>query len=210
MRTHVGNVKQQISDDLNLTETQFSQAVSIFYIGARASRAAKAAPARVCADAHTRAATSKRTEGGARAGAGYILIEIPSNLMLKRVNPAYWYARSRAQAAASVVPLWRGAYRRAARGGRRRFGVDAARIGMIVAAFGLCSTSMIFVETFPDLLIVRAFLGLAEGGCVRGATTCATRRSARPAADRVGSQLSRLGFAASRGREVRWTAGSHH
>jgi hypothetical protein len=31
--------------------------------------------------------------GGEAGAAGYILVEIPSNLMLKRVNPALWYAR---------------------------------------------------------------------------------------------------------------------
>src|SRR3989338_10134347 len=52
-RVNIGNAHEQLTEYLQLSEPQFSFAVSVFYIG-------------------------------------YILFEIPSNLMLKRIPPGIW------------------------------------------------------------------------------------------------------------------------
>ncbi|KAK5004262.1 hypothetical protein LTR28_009150 [Elasticomyces elasticus] len=54
-------------------------------------------------------------------------VEVPSNIILKRVGPRYW-------------------------------------IPFLVLAFGVISMCTAFVKSFTGLMVVRAFLGLAEGG----------------------------------------------
>eukprot|EP01100_Stratorugosa_tubuloviscum_P008116 TRINITY_DN3382_c0_g1_i1.p1 TRINITY_DN3382_c0_g1~~TRINITY_DN3382_c0_g1_i1.p1 ORF type:complete len:495 (+),score=207.23 TRINITY_DN3382_c0_g1_i1:646-2130(+) len=62
---------------------------------------------------------------------GYILFEIPSNLILKSISPSLW-------------------------------------IGLIVCAWGICSTLMIFAHDFVSLIIIRVFLGISESGFFPG------------------------------------------
>lgn len=61
----------------------------------------------------------------------YIIVEIPSNTMLKYVGPRFW-------------------------------------IPFLVVAFGICSMCSAFVTSFSGLCVVRAALGLAEGGTMPG------------------------------------------
>ncbi|KAK4995105.1 hypothetical protein LTR66_005013 [Elasticomyces elasticus] len=61
----------------------------------------------------------------------YIAVEVPSNIILKRVGPRYW-------------------------------------IPFLVLAFGVISMCTAFVKSFKELMVVRAFLGLAEGGTMPG------------------------------------------
>lgn len=93
-RANISNVHDPLLEDLDLSESQYSMAVSVFYIG-------------------------------------YIICEIPANLILKRTNPAYW-------------------------------------LGSLVVAWGICSTCMLFATDFTSLLIIRAFLGVAESGFFPG------------------------------------------
>ena len=61
----------------------------------------------------------------------YLLVEVPSNVILKKVGPKYY------------LPL-------------------------LVAGFGLVSMCTAFVNTFAQLCIARAFLGIFEGGTMPG------------------------------------------
>jgi MFS family permease len=61
----------------------------------------------------------------------YILVEIPSNIVLKRVGARYY------------IPL-------------------------LVFGFGVVSVGMAFIKSFADLIIVRIFLGIVEGGTMPG------------------------------------------
>ena len=89
-------------------------------------------------------------------------MEIPSNLIIKRVNPAFWcgHTAGRGERSARLNEARSPSLRAATALGR------LLRIGTIVVAFGVCSTSMAFVASFANLLTVRAFLGVAEGGSV--------------------------------------------
>jgi MFS family permease len=61
----------------------------------------------------------------------YIFVEVPSNIVLKRVGARLW-------------------------------------IPFLVAGFGAVSVGTAFVRNFDELMVVRAFLGLVEGGTMPG------------------------------------------
>jgi MFS family permease len=61
----------------------------------------------------------------------YIFVEVPSNIVLKRVGARFW-------------------------------------IPFLVIAFGAVSVGTAFVKNFDELMVVRAFLGLVEGGTMPG------------------------------------------
>jgi len=94
---------------------------------------------------------------------GYILFEVPANIVLKRVPPAYWCVEKK-NFFFFDPDLWRN-------NNCSFFFVVVAnyyRIGSLVVAWGICSTCMIFVNTYADLMILRAFLGVAESGFFPG------------------------------------------
>lgn len=63
----------------------------------------------------------------------YVAAEIPSNMMLKRTRPSFWFA---------FIMLW----------------------------WSICTTLMGLVKNYKSLLVVRAALGIAEGGLFPGVT----------------------------------------
>ena len=67
----------------------------------------------------------------------YVLIEVPSNLILKKFRPSRW-------------------------------------LSFITTGWGIVSTLMGIVQSYPGLLVTRALLGLLEGGLLPGLTVYLT------------------------------------
>lgn len=78
--------------------------------------------------------------------ATYILSEVPSNLVLKRITPRIW-------------------------------------LSFLTFAWGVISMCLGFTQNFAGFVVVRAFLGMAEGGLLPGMVRSLFTRCCRPGAD---------------------------
>lgn len=80
----------------------------------------------------------------------YVAAEVPSNMMMKRLRPSLWLTIIMLYVYATLGAI---------------FYADNSH-----SAWAICTICMGFVKNYAGLLVVRAFLGVCEGGLFPGVT----------------------------------------